>query len=149
VECQWRCLEGWICYNSHSQYDRLQELPVMNTSTRARGTPLGCFPGQPTPRLYGRVVDEIGTPRCDGSALYTVPFKLSRRPRSQWAQLFVRAWNHPSRFTTMHRPGIASVQGDRVVLDGTTVEEIDRYHRETLILAGKEANQGFQEPGCA
>jgi hypothetical protein len=32
----------------------------------------------------------------------------------------------------MHRPGIASVVGDEIVLDGTTVEEVERYHAETL-----------------
>lgn len=32
----------------------------------------------------------------------------------------------------MHRPGIASVSGDRIILDGTTVEEVERYHAETL-----------------
>jgi hypothetical protein len=41
----------------------------------------------------------------------------------------------------MHRPGIASVRGDRIVLDGTTVEEVERYHRNTLILALNEANK--------
>ncbi len=61
------------------------------------------------------------------------------------AQLFVQAWDHPSSFTTMHRPGIASVQGDRVALDGTTVEEVERYHRATLILAAEEANRRYQE----
>ena len=32
----------------------------------------------------------------------------------------------------MHRPGIASVSGDTVVLDGTTMEELERYHVETI-----------------
>jgi sRNA-binding protein len=32
----------------------------------------------------------------------------------------------------MHRPGIASVSGDSIVLDGTTMEELERYHVETL-----------------
>jgi hypothetical protein len=41
-------------------YDRLQELPFMNNSTRERGSPLGCFPGQPTPRRYDRVVEVLG-----------------------------------------------------------------------------------------
>jgi hypothetical protein len=41
----------------------------------------------------------------------------------------------------MHRPGIASVQGDRVVLDGTTVEEVEKYHRDTLILVVKTVNE--------
>jgi len=48
-------------------------------------------------------------------------------------------------FTNMHRPGIASVQDDKVILNGTTVEEVERYHRATLIQAAQEANQRFQE----
>ena len=32
----------------------------------------------------------------------------------------------------MHRPGIASVSGDRIILDGTTMEEVERYHAATL-----------------
>lgn len=99
-------------------------------------------------RITGVVVDEIGTPRGDGtrgSALYTVPFRLSHRPPHEWAQLFVQAWDHPSSFTSMHRPGIASVQGDRVILNGTTVEEVERYHRATLIQAAQEANRQYQE----
>ena len=99
-------------------------------------------------RITGVIVDEIGTPRGDGtpgSTLYTVPFRLSRRPPHEWTHLFVQAWDHPSTYATMHRPGIASVRGDRVVLDGTTVEEVERYHRETLILAAQEANRSYQE----
>jgi hypothetical protein len=41
----------------------------------------------------------------------------------------------------MHRPGIARIRGDRVVLDGTTVEEVERYHRDTLVLAVEAANE--------
>lgn len=50
----------------------------------------------------------------------------------EWAQLFVETWNYPPRFTNMHRPGIARIQGDRGILDGTTVDEIEKHHRETL-----------------
>ena len=99
-------------------------------------------------RITGVVVDEIGAPRGDfrpGSALYAVPFRLSRVPPSEWARLFIEAWDHPPRFTTMHRPGIASVQEDRVVLNGTTVTEVERYHRDILILAAEQANQQYQE----
>jgi hypothetical protein len=34
----------------------------------------------------------------------------------------------------MHRPGIASVIGDKIVLNGTTIEEVRDYHIETLKL---------------
>ncbi len=45
----------------------------------------------------------------------------------------------------MHRPGIASISGDRVVLDGTTVEEVEQVHRATLLLAAEEANRRYLE----
>ena len=41
----------------------------------------------------------------------------------------------------MHRPGILSVQGDRLILDGTTIEEIASTHRETLRLVLGQVNQ--------
>ncbi len=99
-------------------------------------------------RITGLIVDQIGTPKNDGargSALYAVPFRLSRRPPDTWARFFVEAWDRPSSFTSMHRSGIASVQGDRVILNGTTVEEVDKYHRATLIQAVEKANQQVQE----
>jgi hypothetical protein len=40
----------------------------------------------------------------------------------------------------MHRPGIARVTGDKVYLNGTTVEEVQKYHRDTLKLAIEETN---------
>lgn len=98
--------------------------------------------------ILGVIIDEVGEPLGDGtrgSALYDVPFRLSRRPPSEWAELFVASWNHPPRFTTMHRPGIASVIGSTVHLDGTTIDEVQRYHRDTLILAAQEANAKYVE----
>lgn len=95
-------------------------------------------------RIIGIVVDEVGEPRNDGtkgSALYKVPFRLSRRPSSLWGELFVKTWDRPPRFTTMHRPYIASVVGDEIILNGTTVEEVRDYHRDTLILCVEEANK--------
>lgn len=41
----------------------------------------------------------------------------------------------------MHRFGIASVYGDKVILDGTTIEEVRDYHRDTLLLCVEEANK--------
>jgi hypothetical protein len=94
--------------------------------------------------IKGIIVDAVSHPRNDGtrgSALYKVPFQLSARPSREWALLFVETWNHPPRFTTMHRPGIARVEGDRVILDGTTLEEIEQYHRETLKLVLARVNE--------
>jgi len=41
----------------------------------------------------------------------------------------------------MHRPGIASVTGDTIVLDGTTMDELERYHIDTLRLVLNKVNQ--------
>lgn len=59
----------------------------------------------------------------------------------RWKELFIRCWNSPPRFTTMHRPGIASVYGNKIILDGTTIEEVRDYHREILLLCVEEANK--------
>lgn len=40
----------------------------------------------------------------------------------------------------MHRPGIARVIYDKVLLDGTTVEEVQKYHKEVLEAAINHAN---------
>ena len=95
--------------------------------------------------LLGIDKEGVTPPRNDGtrgSALYTVPFRLSSRPSAVWSKLFIEAWNHPQSFTTMHRPGIASVQGDRVVLNGTTLEEVETYHLPVLKAAVATANEG-------
>ena len=94
-------------------------------------------------KILGVIADEVTEPRSDGtrgSALYRVPFRLSRSPSSLWQQLFLKAWNFPPSNTTMHRPGIASVSGDKIILDGTTIEEVAEYHRDTLVLCVKIAN---------
>lgn len=98
-------------------------------------------------RILGIITDQVTLPRMDGtrgSALYKIPFRLSRYPSALWRELFVRNWNDPPRFTTMHRPGIASVVGDEIILDGTTIEEVRDWHRETLMLCVEEANKGEQ-----
>jgi hypothetical protein len=99
-------------------------------------------------KITGIVTEGITKPRMDGtrgSALYAIPFQLSRRPSSEWVELFVETWNHPPRWTTMHRPGIAKISGDRVILDGTTIEEVEQYHQETLLVVLDRVNQLMAE----
>ncbi len=99
-------------------------------------------------QITGIVVESITEPRNDGtlgSALYAVPLSLSRRPSPEWSHLFVQNWNHPPRFTTMHRPGIARVRDAVVVLDGTTIEEVKKFHLSTLSLAVDETNRQYRE----
>ena len=41
----------------------------------------------------------------------------------------------------MHRPGIAHARGNRIVLNGTTIDEVQRVHRDTLSICVKETNR--------
>lgn len=94
-------------------------------------------------RILGIVTDEVTLPRLDGtrgSALYKIPFLLSRAPSRLWREIFVQQWNGHL-FSTMHRPGIASVQGSKIILDGTTIEEVRDYHRRSLKICVEEANR--------
>ncbi len=43
----------------------------------------------------------------------------------------------------MHRPGIASVRGSQIVLEGTTIEELERFHLKTLRLVVHQLNLGL------
>jgi len=94
-------------------------------------------------KMTGIDTNAMTSPRHDGtpgSALYSVPITLSATPDRTWGDLFVHHWDRPSSWTTMHRPGIASVQGNRIILDGTTIDEIEKYHLTTLKLAVSAAN---------
>lgn len=99
-------------------------------------------------QIVGVIADEVGVPKSDGtkgSALYKIPFQLSQRPPQKWADLFRSNWDHPSVFTIMHRPGIASVVGDKIILNGTTIEEVMEYHRDTLMLVLQATNKTYKE----
>jgi hypothetical protein len=77
--------------------------------------------------------------------LYRVPVLFSQRPDPLWAKLVVQNWDRPPRWTTRHRPGIGRVEGDRFILDGTTIEEVDKYHLETLQLAVDQTNDQYRD----
>jgi hypothetical protein len=99
-------------------------------------------------KIIGVLTDEVTEPRNDGtrgSALYSIPFKLNRRPVPEWAKLFVSTWDYPPEWTTSHRPGIARVQGDRIVLAGTTIEEVQKTHRHTLKIVVDKVNKEIAE----
>ncbi|MEQ1704083.1 MAG: toll/interleukin-1 receptor domain-containing protein, partial [Ilumatobacteraceae bacterium] len=108
-------------------------------------TPINPHPGLHEPvRILGVDSEHVGAPRNDGtrgSGLYRVPLILSRVPDKVWRETFEQAWNSPPAWTTMHRPGIASLQGDRIVLDGTTIEELEKYHLQTLKLVIHQLNE--------
>ena len=128
--------------------------------TRSVAPPLGKESGarsaKPAPtstpeeplRIVGVIVDEVTEPRLDGtrgSGLYAVPFRLSREPSSLWSEIFVQTWADPPSLSTMHRRRIASVQGAKIILDGTTLDEVRDYHRDTLRDCVNEANRKESE----
>ena len=99
-------------------------------------------------KIMGVIVDEVTQPRLDGtpgSALYAVPLRLNRVPSQVWSELFVNSWNRPPQFSTMNRAGIASVRGDKIVLNGTDIDEVKKYHRSTLVLCVDVANEKERE----
>jgi hypothetical protein len=122
-------------------------VPRSNSSTAQSSTTKLTPVGEPV-RIVGVIADEVGEPRNDGSpgsALYRVPFRLSRPVSSSWARVFEQTWNRPPQYTSMHRPGIARASGDRIVLDGTTIQEVQQVHRDTLKLCVQEANRTIDQ----
>jgi hypothetical protein len=94
-------------------------------------------------KITGVIVDQVSTPLQDGSrgsALYRVPFRLSREPSYEWARVFVDTWDHPPTMTSMHRPGTATVAGEVVWLNRTTIEEVQEHHRQTLMAVVERTN---------
>ena len=121
--------------------------PLRKSSRPVHEKPLADTPPNEPVKIVCVIEDEVTEPALDGtrgSALYSVPFKLNRVPSSLWSEVFIRAWNRPL-YSTMHRPGIASVRGAKIILNGTTIEEVKRYHRNTLITCVDEANQKEEE----
>lgn len=99
-------------------------------------------------RIKGIIVNEITEPRSDGtsgSALYSIPFELNKVPDQDWINIFISTFDNPPHYTSMHRPGIASVYGNKIILTGTTIQEVQNYHKETLILAVNNANSSYKE----
>jgi TIR domain len=127
--------EKLVAAARHHQRAQPQEpQPTAAQSIAAASAAVGEFSYEPI-KITGVVAEGIGRPRNDGtrgSAVYVVPLRLSRRPSQAWAEIFKQTWDSPPRFTTVHRPGIGRVSGDRIILDGTTIDEIESVHAETL-----------------
>jgi hypothetical protein len=119
----------------------IRQIPARRLRSAATTAPAP-EPEEAPIRVIGIDRDDVGTPRGDGSpgsALYVVPLILSRTPSRLWATAFSERWNH-ALFSTMHRPGIGSVRGDRIILDGTTVEEVAQHHLQSVKQAIDYAN---------
>jgi hypothetical protein len=94
--------------------------------------------------IEGIDAQHVGSARGDGtpgSGLYSVPVKLKQLPSPTWARLFPENWDHPPEWSTLHRPGIARVVGDTILLSATTIEEVRDVHTKTLRLAVTATNE--------
>lgn len=93
------------------------------------------------------ITDEVTVPRNDGtrgSALYKVPFLLSSVPQREWRKIFIANWDVPPRLTFKHRPGIARFSDNKLILDGTTIEEVKDVHQQTLKLVIEKTNTDYR-----
>lgn len=90
-------------------------------------------------RITGIIVDRVTDPPSGGN-LYEIPLRLSRTPDPDWVHHFLRAWDQPQHFTSSHRPGM-EVGSDSIILDGTTIDELEQCHLRTLKFAVDEANR--------
>lgn len=98
--------------------------------------------------ITGIILDEVSEPTMDGtrgSALYAVPFQLTESPSYDWQNVFLHTWKRPPSFSLMHRPSIARVSGDKIILDGTTIDEVRDHHRNTLKLVVDRTNEVVAE----
>lgn len=118
-----------------SVYDRLVETkPITNNNDEIK--------------ILGIKQEEVTVPKMDGtrgSALYSIPFLLNQTPSSEWSEIFIYKWNNPRVWSTMHRFGKARVVDDKIILDGTTIEEVKNYHRDTLIMCVEDANTDYKK----
>lgn len=95
-------------------------------------------------KILNIIQEEITKPKMDGTpgcALYKIPLKLSETPSNLWEEVFLQNWKNPSSFSSMHRPNIASINKNNLILDGTTLEEIENYHKKTLLECIEKTNQ--------
>lgn len=83
-------------------------------------------------RIKGILMDEVGEPLNDesGKCFTKIPFELNKRPDYQWSELFRITWDRPPSWTSMLNRGIGHVSGNKIILDGTTIEEVKKYHKD-------------------
>ena len=94
-------------------------------------------------QIKGIVLDEIGTPRSDQNARECPlqgSFPALASPVGRLGTVLVQTWDRPPSFSTMHRP--ASPESRVIViLDGTTVEEVEKVHLDTLKLSSTRSTR--------
>src|SRR5699024_2598238 len=99
-------------------------------------------------KIEGIITDEVTVPTNDGtrgSALYKIPFRISKSPDYLWKDLFVKNWNNPPKFTTMQKRGRVEVISTTIIIYDTTIEEEKKNYRKTTVIAAKKTNNEYYE----
>lgn len=94
-------------------------------------------------KLAGVIIEAMRSP--SGSSLdgpYDIPFQLSRVTSPEWEQEFLKAWDG---LTSKGQTVMASVGADRIILNSTTIDNVERVHLDTLKRAVAEANRATRE----
>ncbi|MGH2684007.1 MAG: hypothetical protein ACRDJP_00880 [Actinomycetota bacterium] len=97
-------------------------------------------------RLARVVTNEVGFPsdNSDGSrGVYTVVFQLSYEPSARWGDYLVHYWDRPQVAYAQgkHRPGMVSVVANRLMMEETTIDEVEGFHLPVLKAAVRMANE--------
>lgn len=86
-------------------------------------------------RILGVIQQDVTAPRREGLMTiseYDVPLRLSREPTKSEASHIAEMWTKPQVNRNQNRPARLKVEGDRLVLTRTTIEEIRGLHAEAL-----------------
>ena len=94
-------------------------------------------------RLTGVVVEAMrdpSGPSLDGP--YDIPFRLSRAASPEWEQEFLKAWD---RLSTKGQTVTASLGPDQIILNATTIDDVERLYLGVLKRSVAEANRATLE----
>ena len=142
------------------EYSEQEYLDLLTTlhAQREKPPPIGTVPELRQPdhsvplfsaiRVVGLLVDETVQSASRGdsdSERFDLEFRLSEYAPARWRNLFIRAWDSPVSLSSKSQPGIANVDGNRLTLEGVTLETSIRHHRSALAVAVEEANCVYQD----
>ncbi len=90
-------------------------------------------------RITNIIIEQVTEPQI-GARHYKIPLRLSRIPDSEWMRQFLRAWEELKGLASTQLPGV-EIGSDRIILDGTTIDDLEQFHIKVLKQALDEANR--------